>query len=524
MTHRVDTKRVLARNTAWNYSGFAINLITNLVMFPYVVHQLGDAAAGVWLLLGSVTGYMGLLELGIVPSLTQMVASSLARGERDGVSRGASSAQALLVGMGCLCLALLPGGPTIVHFLRLPPGMESQALTALRVAIIGFALRMPLATYQAILLGHQRQDRCNQLWIVMGFVKFLAAAAVLSRGYGLVGLVSSEMVIHLAAGILQVKWVSMEAPQLKLSVGFVNRHDVFHLLSFGGALLAVSICSLIIEQTDRLVIATFLPIAMVTHYAAAWKLFAMAYMVTTTLVQAVSPLAADLYGRKDFDGLKQLFLSSTKYTVALAWPIVMALAFAGGFFLRVWMGHAFVDALPLVQVLLLGFLVTAHNHAGYCALSGTRRVGPTVTRYFAPQALLNLLLSIWLVQRIGNLGVALGTMLPAVALEYFFLTFVLRELRVGWKEFLSQTVWGTAAPALLSFWPLVGAYAILDVTSPMLPITAAGCSILYAWVFWKFLSADERHDLISHVPTSIRERARSIALSSNPSLRAEQEP
>ena len=76
-----SASRVLARNTTWNYIGFAFNLAANFVLFPYVVHRLGDAAAGIWLLLGSVTGYMGLLELGIVPSLTQWIAAASARGE-----------------------------------------------------------------------------------------------------------------------------------------------------------------------------------------------------------------------------------------------------------------------------------------------------------------------------------------------------------------------------------------------------------------------------------------------------------
>jgi O-antigen/teichoic acid export membrane protein len=81
---RVDVRKTLTRNTAWNYTGFAVNLLTNLFLFPYVVHEIGDAAAGIWLLLGSVTGYMGLLELGLVPALAQSVAVYRSRGDTAG--------------------------------------------------------------------------------------------------------------------------------------------------------------------------------------------------------------------------------------------------------------------------------------------------------------------------------------------------------------------------------------------------------------------------------------------------------
>jgi hypothetical protein len=34
MSAPLNVRRVVARNTGWNYAGFAINLATNLLMFP----------------------------------------------------------------------------------------------------------------------------------------------------------------------------------------------------------------------------------------------------------------------------------------------------------------------------------------------------------------------------------------------------------------------------------------------------------------------------------------------------------
>ena len=326
VTALVDTKRVLARNTAWNYAGFAINLVTNLIMFPFVVHHIGDAAAGVWLLLSSVTGYMGLLELGIVPSLTQAIAASLARDHRDSVSRAASSAMAVLLGLAGLSLLLFPFAPRVVGALGFPMPFNTKRCWRC-VSQSWLRAANAAGDVSGVLLGYQRQDRCNQLWIVLGLAKFAGAALVLGSGYGLLGLVSAEMLLHLMAGALQIRWAFQEDAGLRLSVRFVHREDAVRLLSFGSAILAVTICSLIIEQTDRVVIAAFLPIAMVTYYASAWKIYMLAFALTTTFVQAVSPIAANLYGRGDYDGLKQMFVRYTKYTLAIAWPLVMTLGF-----------------------------------------------------------------------------------------------------------------------------------------------------------------------------------------------------
>jgi O-antigen/teichoic acid export membrane protein len=506
----VDTKRVLARNTAWNYAGFVLNLATNLALFPFVVRHLGDAASGIWLLLSSITGYMGLLELGIVPSLTQSIAASRARGGRDDVSRVASTAEAVLISLGCVSLLLFPFAGRLVHLLGIPPELQAPAVLAFKITIVGFAMRMPLAMFQGVLLGFQRQDRCNQLWIVLGLAKLAAAAVVLSAGYGLVTLVACEMVLHLLAGVLQITWVYQEEPELRLTWSLINRNDVRHLLSFGGAILGVTISSLVIEQTDRLVIAGFLPVAMVTYYAAAWKIYMLSYTLTTTLVGAVSPVAADLFGRGDTRGLANLFLRSTKYALAVAWPLVLTLAFAGGVLLRFWMGARFVSALPVVQVLLVGFIVTAHNHAGYSALIGMRRVGPTVGRYFAPQAVLNLVLSVWLVHRYGNLGVALGTMVPALLLEFWFLRFVLEELNVAWQRFWRDAAWPVAAAALVSYCPLAVMFLVLDPSSLVLALAASACSALYVALLWRTLDDDERGWVIERIPEPVRRRFTSV--------------
>lgn len=505
MAEQLNVRRVLVRNTAWNYVGFAVNLATNLVLFPYVVHRIGDAAAGIWLLLGSVTGYMGLLELGLVPALAQSVAADTGRGDREGLNEAASTTLTLLCTLATIPLLSLFAVPWLVQMLNVPANLVGQARIVFLVAIIGFALRMPLATFQAVLLGRQRQDRCNQLWILIVAAKFVGAVVLLAAGFGLVAIVAMEALVHLAAGIPQSRWAFGEVPGLKLRWRLASLGRAKSLVSFGGTLLVVSVCSLVTEQTNRLVIAAFLPVAMVTYFAAGWKLYQLAYSIPTTLVQAVSPLAAHLHGCGDREGLRKLFLRMTKYTTGLAWPLVMSLGFCAAFLLRIWMGPTFAVHFRVVQVLLVAFVVTAYNHAGYSILVGTKRIGPVLWRYQLPQAVLTFALSVWLVGKLGIVGVAVATLLPVLLLEYFFLSFLLSELGVGWATFLRQVVLPGAGPALAAFSPLGLAYWAWDPSSVGVLAVAALCSLLYAVLFWTLsLAPAERAELLAHVPLASR--------------------
>jgi O-antigen/teichoic acid export membrane protein len=247
-----------------------------------------------------------------------------------------------------------------------------------------------------------------------------------------------------------------------------------------------------------------LTIEFITYYSAAWKLYMFVFAISTTLVQAVGPVAAALHAHGDVAGLQRLWLRMTKYTAVVAWPLALSLGLTAGPLLHLWVGPVFAQYHHVVQVLLVWFVVTAHNHAAFGVLSAMRRVGPVARRYSVPQAVLNLILSIWLVQQWGIFGVALGTMVPALALEYTFLSFTLAEIGLGWRDVWREVVRPTAVPAISAFAPAIVVYGVVGPQSWWLLPAAAMSSVIFAALFWRSLRDTERADLIAHLPLPIR--------------------
>jgi len=66
---------VLIRNIFSNWASVAINLAVAFLLSPFLVHSLGDSAYGLWVLVLSVTGYMGLLDTGLRVSIVKPVAT-----------------------------------------------------------------------------------------------------------------------------------------------------------------------------------------------------------------------------------------------------------------------------------------------------------------------------------------------------------------------------------------------------------------------------------------------------------------
>jgi O-antigen/teichoic acid export membrane protein len=447
---------------------------------------------------------MGLLQLGLSPAMAQFAAAHIARREHDALNRTVSTSMALVVGLGSVALLAIPIVPWLLDLFSIPPALHRDATVAFTLGFIGVPLQMPGHVFAAVLSANQRQDRCTQAWIFSLTGKLVGIAVLLAWGFGLAAVMWLETVLIVMADVLLAAFAFASVPGLRVSMRRISGAHARELLALGGWMFISSLSSLLIEQTDRIVIGLFLTIEYVTYYSAAWKLYMLVYAVSTTLVQAVGPVAAALHAHGDMPGLQRLWLRMTKYTVALSWPLAWTLGLCAGPFLHLWVGPTFAQYHQVVQVLLLAFVVTAHNHVAFGVLAAMREVGPVARRYAMPQALLNLILSVWLVQQLGILGVAIGTMLPAVALEYAFMSFALDRVGLRWTDVWRHVVRPTALPACLAFAPGVVLYGIRGPQSWWLLPAAALGTAAFAGLFWRSMRDGERAELLASLPASIR--------------------
>ena len=92
-------------NALWNIAGLVGDAALALLILPFTIRTLGDTHYGLWVLIGSLTGAFGLLDLGIRGALGRQLAFHRAERNWDEVNATLNTALGLL-GIACL-LALL---------------------------------------------------------------------------------------------------------------------------------------------------------------------------------------------------------------------------------------------------------------------------------------------------------------------------------------------------------------------------------------------------------------------------------
>ena len=118
-------KGVFARNITSNLAGYIVSAVVALFLSPFVISTLGALNFGMWTLLVSLTGYYGLLDLGVRSAVGQYVTRYWSRDDMDGVNRTFSTSMALLVLVAGVGLIVTVG---LMYFL--PGFLEAKNLEA----------------------------------------------------------------------------------------------------------------------------------------------------------------------------------------------------------------------------------------------------------------------------------------------------------------------------------------------------------------------------------------------------------
>jgi O-antigen/teichoic acid export membrane protein len=443
-------------NVFSNWAEFLASMLISFFLSPFVIHHLGASVYGAWLLIMTLTGYLGLLDFG-GRAVTRYIARFHIRGEHGSASGLVATALAIftLLGVAVVCLsAIVP--LLAVKFLHEASRLTFSVRTVVILAGATVASSLVGNIFGAVVMGLQRFELASAIQIGAAISKALMVFLALERGKGLVALAIINLVVSVAIG-LSYFWLSRRLyPQLQLSYALVNRGDGHVLFSFGGQLFLLNASAYLILYSDLAVIGAFLPVAMITFYAIASNLVAYSRSLITGISSAVLPLVSSLKADGNRNKVQLISLIGPRYTTMMVLPIIITLAIRGRTFIGLWMGFDYAGpSSRVLQVLCLALFFGAANQVATSTLIGVNKHGPLVFVNMA-EGVLNLALSICLVRFIGIVGVAWGTAIPiAITSLVFWPAYIHRTSEVRSSRYVVST-WIrpalAAAPfALISF-------------------------------------------------------------------------
>jgi O-antigen/teichoic acid export membrane protein len=418
----------ILRSIASNWGRYVFSVVLGFFLAPYIVWHLGNAGYGVWSLIGSLTGYLGLFDLGVRGAVTRYVARFHAQADHNRSSEVASAAMAvfLTTGMAAIAVSVLLA-TLVLSRMNVPP----QYLFAARLVLIliGGSVTVSLidGVYGGILVALQRFDLSNAIEITNSGLRAVAIVAALSHGAGLITLACTHLFFALTRLIANLLLAHKLYPGLRVRPWSADRQSLRLIWSFSVFSFLLHVSLSMIYASDLVVIGSFLPVMAVTFYAIGGSLVEYTRALVTGISQTMTPLASALEARQNGSRLQEIVLRSSSWATMVALPIAATFLIRGSSFIGLWMGPQYEDLSgKVLRVLAISLPFWACCSVVCSAMLGISRHKPIVPVALS-EGLCNLALSIFLVRRMGVIGVAWGTLIPNLLATMVFCPWYLRR-------------------------------------------------------------------------------------------------
>jgi len=182
----------------------------------------------------------------------------------------------------------------------------------------------------------------------------------------------------------------------------------------------------IMAWTDKLMLGNMMGSEEVGIYFTAFKLSMFASIALMAINSIASPKFAELYGKKDFDGLKKVAHQSSKMIFLATLPLVL-LFFSFPEFLLGLFGEEFKVGVKAFVFLSFGKLISSFSGSAGNILQMTGKQVIFMNVLFVG-AIVNVILNFFLIPKFGINGAALASMISLSMWNLIMVYFVKREL------------------------------------------------------------------------------------------------
>jgi O-antigen/teichoic acid export membrane protein len=494
----------LGRNIKFLGANTAVKIIITLLITPFIMDKVGKELYGVYILGLTFTGYFGILDFGMLGAIVKFVAEFKGAKNKEGINQivNVSFSFYFLIGL-IVAVMLFVASFFLGSFFRLT-GENIQIMRQLLwIAALFSIFSWTGNVFRGVVRGFQMYHWESSVNIGMALLNAGLILWLLSRGYGVIVLMLVTQGANFLSAMVFYFIVRREVGQISFNPLCFRQPTFKKMFGFSIYLFLTSLFDILIFQVDYVVIGAVLTTSAVAIYSIAFSVQQNIRSISPILLEPAWPLSAEMEGAGQYDKQKELLLKGTRFSTLVFIPIVLITFVFMEPFIVNWMGIGFSEAVLPGQILLFWWFFNPYNNLGAVILTAKG----LVKKLFwinALNGILNLAVSVILVNIMGMMGVALGTTLPMVLFAFpVILWLILREFKIPlaefWKDTFAPNLWTYFTAVLLS----AGALRVYYPKNVAVTLTEMGLIYVLTLVFTYFivLKPEEKkqiHKLVYH--------------------------
>ena len=495
-------KRKVLHGSASNLVRVMLSLLVSLLLPPFLVRRMSTAEYSAWVLIMQMSAYVGLLDLGLQTAVGKFVAEHHALDDRATSSRVLSTSFLILsltAMLGAGIIAVLAWRvPQLFH--QMPASLVSSVRVGLLAVGLSVALALPFGAFMAAFTGLQEYSFPTILATLSRLLSAATLVAILLVHGSLVQLALVMAVFNVAtAGMQFFGWRKYVKARVDFAFAFFHRQTAGRLVRYAGVLTLWTLSGLLVSGLDILIVGHY-DYKNTGFYAIASSVTNFMLTIVGSVFNPLLPAVSSLQASSTPSHIGGLLARATRYCTLLLCLIGLPLVFGAYPLLSLWVGHNYAARSALfLEVLVLGNVVRQLTYPYALVVVATGRQH-LATIAAIMEAAVNVIVSVVLVQRIGALGVALGTLVGAfvslgmhisISMHYTQSTILIRRSHFVFRALVRPLLCLTPSLLFFPFWKQLNML-------PANPALLAIAAVLTLAIAWRVgLTADDRQQLMS---------------------------
>lgn len=342
----------MLRNAGFNLVGALLPAVALFLTIPLIVQRLGADAYGSLVLITSIVGYFGIIDVNATAGSVKYVAEYNARGAETKVNEVVTFGLILyfLIGLAGGMALWFGAGILVRGVFKIPEIWQSEADLALRVSAASFFVSQFQLYLQSIPQALHRYDLSGRLDAVFGSLIPLVTMAAVLVGGGLVFIVAARLVVSVVHCLLLASLLRQLLPQFRPVKP--TRETMRKVSSFSAFTYLQRIASITYINADKVLIAAQHSMLALAIYVIPYTLISRVFAVLYRLTQGMFPMASALAAQGNLVDLRSKYIFAKRYTVYLNACVCITFSLFAQEVLYYWLGKDLGDSAPLILILV----------------------------------------------------------------------------------------------------------------------------------------------------------------------------
>jgi O-antigen/teichoic acid export membrane protein len=364
------SNKIIAKNTIFLYLRMMVTMGISLYTSRVILQVLGVDDFGIYQTVGGVVGMLTFLNSALAVGTSRFLTFELGTGDFEKLKRTFSTVLSvhIILAFGIAILAETFGLWFVSYKLVIPPERSFAAVIAYHFSILTMITQLMQVPYNASIISHERMGIYAYTSIIDAFLSLIIVFILIIGSYDKLILYSILFfLIKVCMTVFYSIYCMKRFQETRFLLG-IDKKILKEVLNYSGWNLLANASIALNNHGTLILLNMFFNPGVVAGRAIANQVNMAAFHFITNFRTAVNPQIVKRYAAKDYEGSKNLLLSSTKYSYYMMLMLAMPIVFVAEPILLLWLGQLPPYSVIFLQLAIITSLFQVFDTSFYTAL------------------------------------------------------------------------------------------------------------------------------------------------------------